>query len=132
MKKFFVAILALLYISTSTGAFVHVHYCMGEMADWGFGYNKSSTCGKCGMEEVQGSDNGCCKDEQKFIKNDTDQKTSKTIIQITPVMAAALPVSFIEIPSNNFSSVIGETPHSRTPLRINGVAVYIRNCVFLI
>ena len=58
MKNFFVAILAFLYISTSTGAFVHVHYCMGELADWGIGYNKSTKCGKCGMKEVQGNNNG--------------------------------------------------------------------------
>lgn len=132
MKKLFVAILALLYISTSTGAFVHVHYCMGELADWGFGYNKSTTCGKCGMEEVQGNDNGCCKDEQKFIKNDTDQKTTKTFCQMIPVMAVALSVSFIEIPSNNFPPLTEEPLDGHVPLRINGVAVYIRNCIFLI
>ncbi|MBK6990321.1 MAG: hypothetical protein IPH34_00115 [Chitinophagaceae bacterium] len=37
MKKFITAILAVLYISTSTGAMVHMHYCMGQLADWGLG-----------------------------------------------------------------------------------------------
>ena len=132
MKKLFAAILALLYISTSTGATVQVHYCMGKLTGWDIGYKQSTTCSKCGMKEVQGKGNGCCKDEQRFIKNDSDQKTSKTIIQITQVLAPDLPVSLIEIPSNNFSSVVGETPHCGASLRINGVAVYILNCVFLI
>jgi hypothetical protein len=51
MKKLFVAILAILYLSTSTGATLHVHYCMGRLAGWGLGHNNSKTCGKCGMEK---------------------------------------------------------------------------------
>jgi hypothetical protein len=47
---------------------------MGKLADWELGQNKSKTCGFCGMEKGDEKDNGCCKDEQKFIKNDTDQK----------------------------------------------------------
>lgn len=132
MKKLLVAILALLYISTSVGATVHMHYCMGKLADWGPGHNKSKTCGKCGMEISEKKDNGCCKDERKFIKNDTDQKTTEAAIQMTQVMAVALPVSFFEIPSADIPTVTEENPISHAPPRSSGVAVYIRNCVFLI
>ena len=82
MKKLLIAIFALLYISTSTGATLHIHYCMGKLADWGLGHNNSKTCGECGMEKSEEKDNGCCKDEHKFIKNDTDQKTGEVGVQL--------------------------------------------------
>ena len=74
MKKLVVAIVALLYISTSTGAPLYMHYCMGKLADWGFGDNNSKTCGKCGMEKSEQKENGCCKDEHTFLKNEVRPK----------------------------------------------------------
>jgi hypothetical protein len=132
MKKFIVAILALVYITTSTGATLHMHYCMGQLADWGLGQNKSKTCGKCGMDKSEEKDNGCCKDEFKLVKNDTDQKASEAGFKLIQLITVALPVSFVEIPSVNFPSVTEENPISHAPPRTGGVAVYIRNCVFLI
>ena len=132
MKKLLIAILALLYISTSTGTMVHMHYCMGKLADWGIGHNKSKTCGECGMEKGVEKDNGCCKDEFKFIKNDKDQKTAEVGLQMLQLLSVALPVSFIEIQSNDLLSVTEEIPVSHAPPRGSSVAVYIRNFVFLI
>lgn len=132
MKKLLVAILALLYISTSVGATVHMHYCMGKLADWGLGHKKSATCGKCGMEKSEKKENGCCKDKHKFIKNDTDQKTTEAAFQMTKAMAVALPVSFFEIPSADIPAIAEENPISHAPPQSNSIAVYIRNCVFLI
>lgn len=132
MKKFIVAILALLYIGTSTGATIHMHYCMDKLADWGIGKNDSKTCGKCGMEKSNEKNNGCCKDEHKFIKSVTDQKTVEPDFQFIQLIAVALPLSFFEIQPINISYVIEENPISHPPPRYIGVAVYIRNCVFLI
>jgi hypothetical protein len=132
MKKFIVAILAFLYISTSVGATVNLHYCMGKLQDWGFGHKESKTCDKCGMEKSAKKDNGCCKDENKFVKNDTDQKTAESAFQMFQVIAVALPVSFYEIPSAHIPSVTEENPQTHAPPQSNGVAVYIRNCVFRI
>ena len=132
MKKFLAVILALAYMTASTGATLHMHYCMGKLADWGLGHNTSKTCGKCGMEKSGEKDNGCCKDEHKFVKNNTDQKTAESAFQLTQLVAVALPVSFVEIPSNDFLSVTEENPISHAPPRSCNVAVYIRNCVFLL
>jgi len=129
MRKAIVTIVALVYISTSTGAMLHMHYCMGELANWGLGHNESKTCSKCGMEEKE---NGCCKDEHRFIKNNTDQKTAETGIQLIRVLAVALPVSIIEIPSNDFSAITGGNPTSHSPPRSGTIAIYIRGCVFRI
>jgi hypothetical protein len=132
MKKITVAILAFLYISTSVGATVNLHYCMGKLADWSVGYAESKQCDKCGMKKSLKKDNGCCKDENKFIKNNSDQKTAESAFQIFQSIAVALPVSFYEIPVADIPSIIEANPTSHAPPLISGVAVYIRNCVFLI
>ncbi len=132
MKKLVIALLAFLYICTSTGTMVHMHYCMGKLADWGLGPNKSKTCGNCGMEKSKEKANGCCKDEYKFIKNEKDQKTAEAGLQMLQLLAVALPVSFTEIPSNDFYSLREENSINHSPPLSCSIAVYIRNCVFLI
>jgi hypothetical protein len=131
MKKIIVAILAILYMGTSTGATLHMHYCMGKLSDWGLNHNDSKTCRKCGMEQSEKA-NGCCKDEQKFIKNNADQKNVEVLFQINQAMSIALPVSFFVMPSDNFLAETLSIPVSHAPPRCAVVAVYIRNCVFLI
>ncbi len=132
MKNFITAILAFLYISTSTGTTVHMHYCMGKLADWSIIHNESKTCGKCGMEKQEGKDNGCCKDEHKFYKDDSAQKISESSMLIFQVLAISLPSSFIQIPEIEILSLTEENPLSHAPPRTDAVSVYIRNCTFLI
>ncbi len=132
MKKLLVAILALVYISTSIGATVHVHYCMGKLAEWGLGHKETTSCGKCGMKQSQKKDNGCCKDENKFIKNNADQKGGEAVFQMPQLLAIALPVTIFELPVADISAVTEENPISHAPPQDSGVAVYIRNCFFLI
>src|SRR5512138_104862 len=96
MKKIIVAILAVLYLSTSIGATVHLHYCMGRLVDWGLWHTNSSRCSTCGMEKKHGSnDNGCCRDEHKQLKVEKDQKLSESFLQSGRIAAelTAVPVS---------------------------------------
>lgn len=132
MKKLLVAILAILYISASFGATVHIHYCMGKLADWGLTHKNSATCDKCGMTQSAQKNNGCCNDENKFLKNTSDQTTIESTFQISPILAVALPVPFFEIPSTDILSITEENPISHAPPRNSGVAVYISNRVFRI
>ena len=132
MKKFIVAILAVLYLGTSTGATVHMHYCMGKLADWGLGHNKSKTCGNCGMEKSEEKDNGCCKDEHKFVKDDNDQKTTESFVTNFSLQVIDIPVECFTSSEILVSSVTEKHPVSHAPPRSSGVAVYIRNCTFLI
>jgi hypothetical protein len=132
MKKFAVVILALLYITTSTGAMLNLHYCMGELADWELGQTKSKTCGFCGMEKGDEKDNGCCKDEQKFIKNDADQKFVESSTYIFKVLTTSeLPV-YPQCSIVPASSLTELDPVSNAPPRCKGQAIYIRNRTFLI
>jgi hypothetical protein len=132
MKKIITAILAVLYLGSSLGATIHMHYCMGKLADWGLSYSKSKTCPKCGMEKKDKGDKGCCKDEHKFLKNDSAQKLTENNLQMLQLFSFAIPPSFIELPSINFSSVTEENPISNAPPRTHGVALYIFKRSFLI
>ncbi len=132
MKKFITAILAVLYLGTSSGATIHMHYCMGKLADWGLGHNKSKTCGNCGMEKSDKKDNGCCKDEHKFVKNDNDQKTAESFVTNFALQVIDIPVECFTSSEILVSSVTEKHPVSHAPPRSSGVAVYIRNCTFLI
>jgi hypothetical protein len=133
MKKFIVAILAVLYLGTSTGATVNLHYCMGKLSDWSLIHDESKTCGTCGMKKVQHQKKGCCKDEKKFVKIDSDQKFSGKTINTFRLVGFALPLSFEECnhfiiyPDCSYKQSVGHSPPSK-----NGVDIYIRNCVFLI
>jgi hypothetical protein len=72
MKKALATILAVIYLSTSIGATVHFHYCMGKLASWGLTDQHSSAvklytcpihseissdhpgnCSKCGMAMLE-------------------------------------------------------------------------------
>lgn len=132
MKKCFLAILAIVYISTSVGANIHMHYCMGTLADWGLIHNESKQCSKCGMPKQGKKDNGCCKDEEKFFKNNNDQRSTEAGFQSFQLLSPALTVPFSEIVYPFFPSLIKSDTGSHDPPLINGPAVYIRNRVFLI
>jgi len=82
MKKIAATILAFIYLSTSMGATIHLHYCMGKLASWGMIDHASKHCTTCGMLKKTTPAHGvtagmnCCKDEHKQIKTDNDQKLS--------------------------------------------------------
>lgn len=132
MKKLITAILAVIYLGTSTGATLRFHYCMGELVGWGFGSKEAAHCAGCGMSKKETDSKGCCKDEHKFFKNYNDQKTTDASLQLLQLPVALLPVAIIESPSFNFTFISEDYPVSNAPPRSHGVAVYILNRTFLI
>ena len=82
MKKVLATILALVYLSSSMGATIHLHYCMGKLASWGLIDHSSKICAQCGMVKKTSSSQGlsaqmrCCKDDHKQIKTEKDQTLS--------------------------------------------------------
>ena len=86
--------MSFLYISTSVGATVQMHYCMGKLAGWKMGIVESATCGKCGMQKTSQKKHGCCNDQTKVIQNGGDQQLSVPSFQITQFTTAAIPVLF--------------------------------------
>ncbi len=75
MKKLLVVILMVLYMAGAVGATVHIHYCMGEVADFSLTHKEEDRCKKCGMKKAE-RNKGCCKDESKTLKIN-DHKLSK-------------------------------------------------------
>jgi len=128
MKKILVSIVAVFYLASSVGATVHLHYCMDKLINWSLLNSDKDKCDKCGMEK----DEGCCKDENRFVKNNVDQKIAESAIQLIQMTAVATPTAFVYTSENYFSSLIREYPISNAPPRSNGVGICILNSVFRI
>ena len=84
------------------------------------------------MEKSDKKDNGCCKDEDKFVKNESDQKTAETGFQFIQLVTSAPPVSFSEIPAVKFQLLAEENFIINSPPRSNSTAVYLLNRSFRI
>jgi hypothetical protein len=63
MKRLTAILLALIYISTTSGIVINTHYCMGKIAEIALGASGNAKCDTCGMENE-----GCCHDDLQVIK----------------------------------------------------------------
>lgn len=131
MKKLLVTILALIYLGSSTGAVMHLHYCMGKLAETSFSKNTNPTCGKCGMKTSQ-KKTGCCKDETKFVKNEQDQKASLSQFEFQQLAIAFQPVAFFHLSTPVLSNQLLIAYAPNAPPDLHAPAVYLRVCSFLI
>jgi hypothetical protein len=135
MKKFLVSILAVLYITTSSGAVVHLHYCMDKFIGWGLWQNShpgtNDTCNNCGMKKSS-QHKKCCKDEQKLLKIQKDQKTTETTYKLSQPVQAVLVANYnVDTPVFIFSSshIFSAT---KAPPLTTLVKTYLLNCHFSI
>ena len=131
MKRSLVFILALIYLVTTTGITIHQHFCMGELAGWSLWVNsQEDACDACGMEK-DGKPNGCCNDEQTWLKIEDNQKTHVYDFQL----AQYQPAEAIHFSSTDISPFVTNAgnllPQSNAPPR-SKVAIHKRNRVFLI
>lgn len=132
MKKIIVFILALIYLGVSTGATVHLHYCMGKFVGSSLLHNeKTDKCSKCGMTKNT-SKNKCCKDEHKFIKIEKDQTVTETVYQYTPLDFIIEKNKFFELSFVTFKETAKNNSCINAPPQNLKVATYISNCIFLI
>ena len=131
MKRVAALILLMLYFGASTGATIHYHFCMGEMASFSFQQNEEEICGTCGMEKNVSEESGCCTDEQQWIKIEDDQKASAAFFDASNVPLAA--ISFIILYNNVFTAQ-DDSPftESKAPLRSWQLPAYLLNRVFRI
>ena len=132
MKKTFLVILAFTYFASTSGAILHLHYCMGKMVEWSVSGNEEENCPVCGSDKGKMVEKGCCKDEHKQLKVTNDHSITETAFQGLWLMAVVLPVSFIDIPAITFSSITEENPTTNAPPHSTGIPIYKRNCVFRI
>jgi len=138
MKKFLATILALVYLSTSMGATVHLHYCMGELFSWSLIDNDSKTCGQCGMPKnsmgghCMSLKDGCCKDKDAHIQLDKDQKTTEAAYKFLTSSFIVLPATMRALPDFYVGSYAVDYPTTNAPPDPGKVPVFIRNCTFRI
>ncbi len=131
MKKLVAFILSFVYLAASTGATVHMHYCMDKLVDWSLTHNDSGTCSNCGMDKEDAKE-GCCKDEHKQIKLEADQKIADAAAALVHLaLLSTTPGSHL-FTFEPEASIAHDFPVSHAPPVSPGRAIYLRNCVFRI
>jgi hypothetical protein len=126
MKKVTVAILAIIYLTVSSGVAMTIHYCMGKVASVDL-MHPADKCGKCGMKTT----GGCCKDEFKIVKlNDSHKLISNDINIYSPVAVIDNSKSIFDI--NDFSSRSRSDHKNHSPPRSAVSSLNILYCVFRI
>jgi len=132
MKKFFATILAVVYLSTSMGATIHLHYCMGKLFSWSLTDKDSKNCGQCGMPKGKMSGHcpslkdGCCKDKHTHVQLDKDQKTTETAYQFLQLPFTILPNATATSPDGYVSSYIAGYPTTNAPPNRDKVPLFLR------
>lgn len=101
MKKCVVFILAVLYIGSSTGATIHLHYCMGKLVNMSLSKDQAKKCPNCPGEEKNGScSKDCCKDLHKTVKLEKDQKPADTNVKLLEGPSGVIGSFCVTEPSN--------------------------------
>ncbi len=131
VKRFLTTILIILYCTTITGATIQMHFCMGDLVERNFWHNDEGPCSNCGMDKEKSEKAGCCKSENEFVKTDHSQLTGEVSFTILKTFSQALPFFFLDKPEH-FSSITEESPYANAPPISPGIALFKRNCVYLI
>jgi hypothetical protein len=114
------------------GATIHFHYCMGKLVSWGLLASDGTKCSKCGMEKKSKSANGCCKDDQKQLKVDKDQKLTENSPFVNKL---ALEVVHVFAPENYFdlpNTTSQDFPRDNAPPLGIVTSLFLLICVFRI
>ena len=125
MKKVFIAILALVYLTVSSGVALTVHYCMGKVASVDI-LHGSDKCSKCGMK----TKGGCCKDEFKIVKLSDSHKLITNEIHLFAPIAIAENTKSIFDPG--IHTGVDDVINNHSPPISTGVSLNILHCVFRI
>lgn len=115
---------------TSTGATIHMHYCMGKLVSWALWHThkKKDGCDNCSMTKKK----GCCEDKHQTVKIE-----SKYNFQTVTFNHAK---TFFDLPQHDwtnytfiiYSPAIISYPLTNSPPSIGKVPIYISNCVYRI
>ena len=121
MKKVLATILAFVYLSSSMGATIHLHYCMGKLASWGLINHENKNCERCGMVKNTTASHSmvakmdCCRDEHKQIKTDKDQKLSPSEFFKCNNLSQAIALNVPSIQSIKALSISIAYPNTNAP-----------------
>jgi hypothetical protein len=130
MKKFLFLILTLAYFTSTSGATIYFHQCMGKTIAWDLKANENNTCTKCGMHKD--ASGHCCNDQVKVLKIQDDHQLPIAFLKQIQVPIIALPVTSFVMPEPKLLSVTNEDSSSFTSLRSSKINYCILYCTFLI
>jgi hypothetical protein len=129
MQRVGLLALAVLYLFTTVGAAVNVHYCMGRVSNvqWeGLG-QKTTTCGA--------SDDACspcCRNELKVFKvSDVHQPSTAHLLMVRVPALSSLPLSFWQTPLLNACLLPVAVAHPPPPLASH-TSLSVQHCQFRI
>jgi hypothetical protein len=131
MKKVLAAILAFVYLSTSMGATIHLHYCMGKLASWGLINHENKNCEGCGMVKNKTASHSmtakmdCCRDEHKEIKTDKDQKLFPSEFFKLNNLSQAIALHDPAIQSIKAFSISAEYPNTNAPPLLDKLPLFV-------
>ena len=129
MKKVAVTILILLYSTTSIGATVRMHFCMGELILWTVNTKeKDDKCSKCDMK----CEKGCCEEKSQVVKIDNDQKLAKAFFEFSKTNFHVAPTLYQQWQATIISFTVTDFPKANAPPDKGKVPLFVRNSAFLI
>jgi hypothetical protein len=105
---------------------------MSKVNTYRQGISKLGICTTCGMNDNEQQSKGCCKDEQKYLKNNIDQKANENRFDGFQTSVLCLPGPVIEIPLVYSYDSTQELLISNSPPKSKSVALYLRYCDFRI
>lgn len=128
MKKFLLAILAIIYLGVSSGIAMNIHYCMGKISSVDIYHKIHDKCGNCGMKS---SGCECCKDEVKIFKLKDTHKLISNDIKIA--LSVAIIYNYKSILNSLLpASEISFTYNNHSPPAFQATSLNILYCVFRI
>ncbi|OLY94539.1 hypothetical protein BUE76_23700 [Cnuella takakiae] len=130
MKRLAILILSLLYLTASTGATIHLHYCMDELVSWGIDKDVSDSCSNCGMAKEDTK--GCCKDEHKQVKVDADQKATEASLSYLLSFSEVVTPLFPDYQPTLYVGTSYRLPFSNAPPDREKEPLYLQYRVFRI
>ena len=124
MRKLIFSILMLVYFFAATGWLLTIHYCMGRVDAVHLVKNKQTACGTCGMDKTE--NNGCCHDENQFVKLMVDQKgpvslqynLQQPVALLSPQTLATVLATPADTPSCRYTNLEGSPPNTPLYLQI--------------
>jgi|SRR5687767_10612713 len=130
MKKTVAVISLACYLLVTTGVVINYHYCMKQLASTQVFGSAKTFCGKCGMHTKKS--NGCCRDEVKVMKLQTDHNSFSAEAFSIPAMEISnvLPSQFIEALTYNINEQ--RHFHNHSPPLLSAQDTYLQINVFRI
>jgi hypothetical protein len=124
MKKLLTIFLMIIYITTTSGIALSIHYCMGDISSVVIGQNNSTTCPTCGMENE-----GCCHNDFKVVKLTDSHQASFLVNELQkPIITTPEPVVAYYASFPEQERYIVQQNHSPPPAH----SLNILYCVFRI